>query len=137
LSKRKELLDAYRAEALSLRAFEEHRSEITRCATPAGLLNARTASPGSRTNEPNAADLQLEEGLEAIVQRKREHLRRLQPEIYALLGQVSKPTTLQVLVCYYLQGMSNEETAEELHVAPRHVIRLRREFLAALDANPC
>ena len=120
------LLSRYRQEAIALREFEQHMDLLSRPIGPRGLTGIRPS--GGSTNDPDAASRQLEDGLESMLQHKRQRLREMEPEVLDLLSRVTKPTMLSVLVGYYMMGMSNEETADYVHMTARQVIRLRREF---------
>lgn len=125
-----DLLSRYRQEAIALRDFEEHMDLMSRPTGPRGLSSPRAS--GEHTNDPESASRQLEEGLEAMLESKRARIRAMEPEVMAVLSRVTKPTMLKVLVAYYMQGLSNEATAEQVHLVPRQARRLRREFLDSL-----
>jgi len=120
------LLSRYRQEAIALREFEQHMDLLSRPIGPRGLTGIRSGS--AHTNDPEAASRQLEDGLESMLEHKRQRLREMEPQVLGVLSHVTKPTMLSVLVGYYMMGLSNEETAEYVHMTARQVIRLRREF---------
>lgn len=121
-----DLLSRYRQEAIALRTFEQHMDLMTRPTGPRGLTGLRPG--GEHTNDPESAARQLEEGLEAMLENRRARLKSLEMEVLTVLSRVTKPAMFNVLVGYYMLGLSNEETGEYAHVTCRQVFRLRREF---------
>ena len=95
---KKELLTAYRATTIEL---EELRRQLKRVGTdgrPAGVRTMQTDRIARGTNDPEAAAMQLADGLEALLAQREAELAELSAQVDALLAGIRDfRTYLQLL----------------------------------------
>ena len=92
---KKELLTAYRATTIEL---EELRRQLMRVGTdgrPAGVRTMQTDRIAQGTNDPEAAAMQLADGLEALLAQREAELAKLSAQVDALLASIRDFRTYQ------------------------------------------
>ena len=92
---KKELLTAYRATTIEL---EELRRQLKRVGTdgrPAGVRTMQTDRIARGTNDPEAAAMQLADGLEALLAQREAELAELSAQVDVLLASIRDFRTYQ------------------------------------------
>ena len=92
---KKELLTAYRATTIEL---EELRRQLKRVGTdgrPAGVRTMQTDRIAQGTNDPEAAAMQLADGLEALLAQREAELAELSAQVDVLLASIRDFRTYQ------------------------------------------
>lgn len=128
-----DMLNAYRAAAIEL---DELRSQLNRTGTdgrPAGCRSMRTDGFIGCTNMPNAAALQLADGLEAHAARKEEELRSLIQPIEQILREIPDYRTYMVMLYYYVHGLKDEQVGKLLSITRTRANQIRRIYLKKLS----
>lgn len=128
---RKELLNTYRRLVLEL---EELRYQLLRTGTDGRPSGCRTMQfNGSRsTNVPNAAALQLTEGLESLAEQKEAELQRLAEPITRLLKEIADIRTYLVVQHYYVYGRTDEQIAQIMCISRTRANQLRTSYMKTL-----
>lgn len=125
---KKELLTRYRTAVIEL---DELRRQLRRVGTdgrPGGVRTVRL--DGVRgTNDPEAAAMQLAEGLEDLLQEKEAELAQLSGEVDALLRGIRDFRTYMVVQHYYVLAKTDEQVARAMSVSRCRANQLRREFI--------
>lgn len=88
----------------------------------------------SRTNNPEAARDQAVDGCEATLREKKRILEKLLGEMERMLEQLDDGNARAILRYYYAVGWSDEEIADELHMARQTVTNKRNAAVDYLDA---
>lgn len=125
----------YRTLTIELCALEEQLRQCVGSGRPRGAGVQRFDGMPRGTNVPEAAAMQLADGLEALANRKRGERDALRPQVDAALAQVSDFRLLVILQRYYLFGETDEQAAEAIHLSDRYVNRMRNAFLRKLDGG--
>lgn len=126
---KKELLTAYRTGVIEL---EELRRQLSRVGTdgrPNGVRSMQTDRIACGTNDPNAAAMQLADGLEEMLHRKEAEHQALAQEVDKLLSGIRDFRTYMVIQHYYVLGKTDEQVARAMSVSRCRVNQLRREFV--------
>lgn len=123
----------YRSLTIELCALEEQLRRCVGNGRPRGAGVQRFDGMPRGTNAPEAAAMQLADGLEALASRKRGERDALRPQVDAALAQVSDFRLLVILQRYYLFGETDEQAAEAIHLSDRYVNRMRNAYLRRLD----
>ena len=125
----------YRSLTIELCALEEQLRQCVRSGLPRGAGVQRFDGMPRGTNAPEAAAMQLADGLEALADRMRGERDALRPAVDAALAQVSDFRLLVILQRYYLFGETDEQAAEAIHLSDRYVNRMRNAYLRRLDGG--
>ena len=128
---KRELLSTYRAIVIEL---EELRHQLNRVGTdgrPRGCHMMQLDSSTRGTNDPNAAAMQLADGLEAMAQRKEAELQELSIPVGKLLQEIRDFRTYMVIQHYYVLAKTDEQVAMAMSVSRARVNQIRREYLGA------
>lgn len=125
----KEVLTAYRTAVLDLQELTTALERAGGSGSPRGIGEIRLeATPG--TNHPDAAARQAAEGIEELIQRKRDELARLAGPMGALMAGIGDPKTFMVIRGYYLQAETDADIARSLCMSRCRVNQIRNQFLA-------
>ena len=128
---KKEVLSAYRHQVVELEELQHQLRLVGSDGRPAGVRASDTERVGHGTNNPDAAEAQLAEGLEAMASQMRAELHRLDGEVDALLGEIRDYRTLMVVQRYYKMAHSDERIALEMHMSRSRVNQLRLKWVNA------
>ena len=126
---KKELLTAYREATIEL---EELRRQLKRVGTdgrPAGARAMQTDRVARGTNDPEAAAMQLADGLEALLAQKESEQAALSKEVDALLAGIRDFRTYLIIYHYYVLGHTDEQVAHTVSMSKSRVNQLRVNFL--------
>lgn len=126
---KKELLAAYRAATIEM---DELRRQLKRVGTdgrPAGARTMRTDRIARGTNDPEAAAMQLADGLEALLAQKEAELVELSSQVDALLAGIRDFRVYMVIHHYYRLGRTDEQVARAMSISRGRVNQLRLEYL--------
>lgn len=129
MNRTNETLKAYRAAVLEIEELEAQLARATPSGRPSGCSTAHFGERGPSTNDPMAAALQLADGLEGIIQRKREELALLTPQVITALNRITSGRMLQIVQGYYLQALTDEQIAVRIGLTSARVNQLRNSFL--------
>lgn len=128
---KRELLNTYRARVLEL---EELRTQLRRVGSdgrPGGIRTMQTDRTARGTNHPEAAAMQLADGLEAFAKQKEEELQKLREELAPILASIRDFRTYMVIQHYYVLAHTDEQVARAMSISRTHANRLRLGFLEA------
>ena len=128
---KKELLTAYRATTIEL---EELRRQLKRVGTdgrPAGVRTMQTDRIAQGTNDPEAAAMQLADGLEALLAHREAELAELSAQVDVLLASIRDFRTYMVIYHYYVLGRTDEQVAHAISVSRVRALQLRQRYLDA------
>lgn len=126
---KKELLAAYRAATIEL---DELRRQLKRVGTdgrPAGARAMQTDRIARGTNDPEAAAMQLADGLEALLAQKEAELSELCSQVDALLAGIRDFRTYLIIYHYYVLGHTDEQVAHTVSMSKSRVNQLRMSYL--------
>lgn len=73
--------------------------------------------------------------LEEVIDKKVDELMHVKAEIVAEIGKVHNTKQRQVLLCYYVRGLSLERIAVELNCSFRNVAYLKKRGVQAVEKN--
>ena len=124
-----ETLRAYRAAVLEIEELEAQLARATPSGRPSGCGSVHFGDRGPSTNDPLAAAMQLADGLEGIIQRKREELALLTPQVISALNRITSGRMLQIVQGYYMQALTDEQIAVRIGLTSARVNQLRKSFL--------
>lgn len=132
--------------AAFLKTFRDLRKELLvmeqqleRCGVtgrPSGLRTHGYDNMPRGTNDATAAAIQLQEGLEQMVNQQREQISSMEPHFLQLVKRARNFRDRCILNQYYYLGVSDTDLAEPLCLSVRHVNRLRNDLLTYLDNTP-
>lgn len=126
---KKELLTNYRTTVIEL---EELRRQLQRIGTdgrPSSTRTMQTDHISSGTNHPDAAALQLADGLEDLLHRKEEEQRTLAERVDALLHSIRDFRTYMVIQHYYILARTDEQVARAMAMSKSRVNQIRINYL--------
>lgn len=124
-----ETLRAYRAAVLEIEELEAQLARATPSGRPSGCGGVHFGDRGPSTNDPLAAAMQLADGLEGIIQRKREELALLTPQVISALNRITSGRMLQIVQGYYLQALTDEQVGVRMGLSTTRVNQIRNSFL--------
>ena len=125
-------LQAYREKVMALRVLQ---AEFARCGAsgaPRGVGALQPTGLPRGTNDPQAAALQLADGLEAIIARHRRELDALWPQVLAVTSAIDDARMYRTIHAYYVLGQSLDEIARQMFVSYRTVSRWKKSFMDSL-----
>lgn len=128
-----EFLLAYREMHDELRALRNYLNLCGGSGCPGSIGSIDYARVISSTNVKAAADCQHYDGVEAEVTALQAKLDAMEPRFQELIQLARNYKERCILRFYYLQGMTDEYTAESLGISARHANRLRHQMLEHLD----
>lgn len=114
-----------------LRAIEQQIERIGISGAPVGIRPIGGGAPG--TNDHAAAVLQQQDGLEAILEKKRVELEEKVMRGERALEMVTYPRARVILRRFYVLGCSDARIAEELGICKKTVQRVRVAAERELD----
>ena len=120
----------YAATMAEIKAIEKQLDRITPTGAPSGL---RAIGSSRGTNDPTSAALQRIEGMETMLQKKREELFRRAQRGERAIELFDDPKARFVMRGYYLLGMSDAQLADMLYRSRSDVQRIRKAAEAWLD----
>lgn len=126
---KKELLNNYRASVIELGELRHQLDRIGTDGRPAGVRTMDAARAVQGTNHSAAAALQLAEGLEEMLQRKKNEQQAMAPQIDKLLQEIKDFRTYMVIQHYYILAQTDEEVARAMSVSRCRVNQIRQEYL--------
>lgn len=125
---KKELLTAYREATIELEELRRQLQRVGSDGRPSGVRSLQ-ADTIRGTNDPQAAALQLAEGLETMLARREEELQALGSQVDRLLAGIRDFRTYLVIHHYYRLGRTDEQVARAMSISRGRVNQLRLEFL--------
>ena len=127
-----ELLKDYRKRVIALQVVQE---QLARCGTtgaPTALRANKLSGMPRGTNDPNAAAVQLADGLEAMARRQQEELNRLWPKVLELTSRIDDSRLYMIIHHYYVLAQTIDQIALNLYLSSRTVSRLKQAYLMTL-----
>lgn len=128
-----ELLNNYRETIMELEELQIQLEKATPSGRPSGYRGIQPGDTGGRTNDPMAAALQLCDGLEAMIQAKREELAEMNPAVYQIVSGIKSCRTMMILQHYYLMAETDEQVGRLLGLSTTRINQLRHRFVRQLD----
>lgn len=128
---KQEVLTAYRAMILEIGELETQLKQVTPSGRPAGYRGIHFGEHEPSTNDPVAAALQLADGIEAMIQRKREELAALNPEVFRIVSAITDGRVFQIIHNYYLCANTEERTGRIMGLSTSRVNQLRHQYLSS------
>ena len=126
---KKEVLTAYRTALLDLQELMRTLERVGGNGQPRGIGAIRLeALPG--TNNAGAAALQAAEGIEEMIQRKRDELALLAGPVGAVMAGIGDPKTFMVIRGYYVEAETDADIARNLCMSRCRVNQIRNSYLA-------
>ena len=126
---KKEVLTAYRTALLDLQELMRTLERVGGNGQPRGIGAIRLeALPG--TNNASAAALQAAEGIEEMIQRKRDELALLAGPVGAVMAGIGDPKTFMVIRGYYVEAETDADIARNLCMSRCRVNQIRNSYLA-------
>ena len=110
---KKELLTAYRAATIELEELRRQLKRVGSDGRPAGVRTMQTDRIARGTNDPDAAAMQLADGLEALLAQREAELTTLSAQVDALLAGIRDFRTYLVIHHYYRPGGRGPSHAAE------------------------
>ncbi|MBQ7850193.1 MAG: hypothetical protein IJ343_10755 [Clostridia bacterium] len=127
-----EMLQAYRAAVIDLEELSVQLNRTGLSGAPQGIRSmAVDLIPG--TNNPAAAALQAADGIEELINRKRNELAALAENVGPLIGRIGSYRTYVVIQQYYLRGMTDSDIAKSMCISRTRVNQIRNDFLASVS----
>lgn len=126
---KKEVLTAYRTALLDLQELMRTLERVGGNGQPRGIGAIRLeVLPG--TNNAGAAALQAAEGIEEMIQRKRDELALLAGPVGAVMAGIGDPKTFMVIRGYYVEAETDADIARNLCMSRCRVNQIRNSYLA-------
>ena len=129
---KKELLTAYRAATIELEELRRQLKRVGSDGRPAGVRTMQTDRIARGTNDPDAAAMQLADGLEALLAQREAELATLSAQVDALLAGIRDFRTYLIIYHYYVLGHTDEQVAHTVSMSKSRVNQLRVNFLRCI-----
>ena len=129
---KKELLTAYRAATIELEELRRQLKRVGSDGRPAGVRTMQTDRIARGTNDPDAAAMQLADGLEALLAQREAELTTLSAQVDALLAGIRDFRTYLIIYHYYVLGHTDEQVAHTVSMSKSRVNQLRVNFLRCI-----
>ena len=129
---KKELLTAYRAATIELEELRRQLKRVGSDGRPAGVRTMQTDRITRGTNDPDAAAMQLADGLEALLAQREAELTTLSAQVDALLAGIRDFRTYLIIYHYYVLGHTDEQVAHTVSMSKSRVNQLRVNFLRCI-----
>lgn len=126
---KKELLTAYRAATIELEELRRQLKRVGSDGRPTGVRTMQTDRIARGTNDPDAAAMQLADGLEALLAQREAELTTLSAQVDALLAGIRDFRTYLVIHHYYRLGRTDEQVARAMSISRCRVNQLRKQYL--------
>lgn len=127
-----EVLRMYRCAMRELEVLEKQLARMGSSGAPRGMSRRRDGQTRG-TNNAQAAQLQLYDGLRQQLERKRRDAEAIGLRFEAILSGVRDMRLRLILRSYYALGMTDEEIGLEIDMSTRRVNMLRNGFLRSLE----
>lgn len=128
---KKELLTAYRAATIELEELRRQLKRVGSDGRPAGVRAMQTDRIARGTNDPDAAAMQLADGLEALLAQREAELAELNTQVDALLAGIRDFRTYLIIYHYYVLGHTDEQVARTLSISRVRALQLRQHYVDA------
>lgn len=129
---KKELLTAYRAATIELEELRRQLKRVGSDGRPAGVRTMQTDRIARGTNDPDAAAMQLADGLEALLAQREAELTTLSAQVDALLAGIRDFRTYLIIYHYYVLGHTDEQVARSLSISRVRALQLRQHYVDAV-----
>lgn len=126
---KQEVLSAYRAAVLEIGDLESQLRQVSPTGRPSGCKTMQLGERTSSTNNPIAAAMQLAEGIEMMIQRKRDELAALNPQVFQIISSITDGRVYQIVHNYYLCANTEENTGRIMGLSTSRVNQLRHQYL--------
>ena len=126
---KQEVLSAYRATVLEIGELESQLQLVTPSGRPAGCKAVQPGNSMPGTNDPVAAAMQLADGIEMMIRRKRDELAALNPHVYQIVSSITDGRIYQIIHNYYLCAHTEEITGRIMGLSTSRVNQLRHQYL--------
>lgn len=126
---KKELLSAYRAATIELEELRRQLKRISSDGRPSGVRTMLTDRITRSTNAPEAAAIQLADGLESLLDQREAELAELSTQVDTLLAGIRDFRTYLVIHHYYRLGRTDEQVARAMSISRARANQLRLEYL--------
>lgn len=127
---KKELLTAYRQTTIELEELRRQLKRVGSDGHPAGIRTMCTDSLSRATNHPEAAALQLADGLESLLNQKESERAALGKQVDALLAAIHDFRTYLVIYHYYVLAHTDEQVARTLSISRVRALQLRQQYFS-------
>ena len=124
----REMLQNYRAAVIDLQELAVQLERTGGNGRPRGIQSIRYDAIRG-TNDPAAAALQAAEGIEEMIDRKRDELAAMMAPIGTLMSQIGNYRTLMVIQRYYLHGSTDAVIAQEMCMSRARVNQIRNDYI--------
>ena len=128
----REVLCAYRTAVLDLQELELALARTGSVGQPRGIQGIRLDAMHG-TNHPAAAALQAAEGIQEMIDRKRDEMAQLSGPVFTMLTSITDPKTFMVIQAYYLYAETDSNIAENLCMSRCRINQIRNQFLAQVS----
>jgi len=128
---KQEVLAAYRATVLEINDLEEQLRQVSPTGRPSGYRGVHFGERQPSSNDPVAAALQLADGIEAMIQRKRDELATLNPEVFRIVSTITDARVFRIIHHYYLRADTEEHTGRVMGLSTSRVNQLRHQYLSS------
>lgn len=128
---KKELLTAYRAATIELEELRRQLKRVGSDGHPAGVRTMQTDRIARGTNDPDAAAMQLADGLEALLAQREAELTTLSAQVDTLLAGIRDFRTYLIIYHYYVLGHTDEQVARTLSISRVRALQLRQHYVDA------
>ena len=129
---KKELLTAYRAATIELEELRRQLKRVGSDGRPASVRTMQTDRIARGTNDPDAAAMQLADGLEALLAQREAELTTLSAQVDALLAGIRDFRTYLIIYHYYVLGHTDEQVARSLSISRVRALQLRQRYVDAV-----
>lgn len=127
-----EALQAYRAAVLDLNELNAQLERVGTTGAPQELHGMQLGSIRG-TNDPAAAASQAADGMEALIQRKRDELAGLAAMVWPLISKIGAYRTYMVVQQYYMKGETDSNIARDMCISRSRVNQIRLNYLASVS----
>ncbi len=125
----REMLQAYRAAVIEMQELAVQLEHAVKSGRPRGIQGIRLDAVCG-TNHPEAAAMQVADGIEEMIVRKRSELAGLAAPVGMLMARIGSPRTYMVIQQYYLQAATDADIARDMRMSRGRVNQIRNEYLA-------
>lgn len=126
---KQEVLSAYRAAVLEIGELETQLRLVSPSGRPSGCKTVQLGELQPSTNDPVAAAMQLADGIEMMIRRKRDELAALNPQVFQIVSSITDGRIYQIVHNYYLCANTEENTGRIMGLSTSRVNQLRHQYL--------
>lgn len=127
----REVLQAYRAAVIDLQELSTQLEHTVSSGRPRGPQGMQLGVLRG-TNDPVAAAMQAAEGIESMIERKRDELAELAVPVSDLMSRIGNARTYMVIQNYYLRAETDASIAREMRMSRCRINQIRNDYLAQL-----